>query len=268
MKKAQKIELTILLIAVLSILAIFGIYGKAWPAENPAEKLIAKSWELYRQTGNEKEQVAIAMDYYDGRKEEKALTRWTLYDKSSKDKTTTVFSKPAADNGLGMLIWRNQSGDEQWLKLPSLTNVRKISVSDQGKYFGGTDITFEDARQLIGERVKDFNYRLSKDRGEIKTIEALPKPGIETAYGKRMIDINSKLSIVKIDFFDKNGQLIKTLTNENITVNKNGLWRADKMIIDNKLLKRKTLMTITDRQLNGKLPANVFTKDFLNSERR
>lgn len=267
MKKLNKTEKIIAMIMFL-FLIIAGMYNFAWSAENSAEKLVTKSWELYRQTGNEKEQVAIAMDYYDGRKEEKVLTRWTLYDKSGKDKTTTVFSKPAADNGLGMLIWRNTSGDEQWLKLPSLTNVRKISVSDQGKYFGGTDITFEDARQLIGERVKDFNYRLSKDRGEIKTIEALPKPGIETAYGKRIIDINSKLSIVKIDFFDKNGQLIKTLTNENITVNKNGLWRANKMVIDNKLLKRKTVMTITERKLNANLPANVFTNEFLKSERR
>jgi Outer membrane lipoprotein-sorting protein len=105
---------------------------------------------LFRQVTYEKERMEVNIIYKDGRKEEKVLTRWVHYDPAGEDKVTIVFSKPAREEGLGLFIWRHAKGDDdQWLKLPSMKEVRRISIADQSKYFAGSDITYEDSRQLI-----------------------------------------------------------------------------------------------------------------------
>jgi len=117
-----------------------------------AEKIIARSWQLYRQASTEKESIEVESIQNQGRRESKSLTRWTKFDPSGEDKVAVVFSKPVMDDGLGLLTWRHpDKEDDQWLKLPSMDKVRRVSVSDYDKYFAGTDFTYEDLRQLSGE---------------------------------------------------------------------------------------------------------------------
>jgi len=48
--------------------------------------------------------------------------------------------------------------DDQWLYLPALKKVRRISSSDRGDYFMGTDFTFEDIKQT--PELEDYNWTL------------------------------------------------------------------------------------------------------------
>jgi len=81
---------------------------------------------------------------------------------------------------LGLLTWRHaDKDDDQWLKLPSMEKVRCISTADQDKYFAGTNLTYEDTRQLMGERINSFTYRTITQDSQGWQIEALPKPGAQ-----------------------------------------------------------------------------------------
>ncbi len=136
-------------------------FSRGVAAAQDARDMIKKSWDKFRAAKSEIEEAAIAVKYDDGRVEQKAYTRWIQFDPAGEDKVAIVFSAPANDRGLGLLTWRHKQGeDDQWLKLPSMKQVRRVSTSDQAKYFAGTDITYEDARQLIGERIDDFNYQI------------------------------------------------------------------------------------------------------------
>jgi hypothetical protein len=233
----------------------------------PAQ-VVAKSWKLYRQAENEKEDVVVTVEYKDGRKDEKQLTRWIKYDPSGEDKVMIKFSKPAIDEGLGLLIWRHpDKGDDVWLKLPSLSQERRISVADQTKYFAETDFTYEDSRQLIGERIKDFVYRFLEHKDGVRVIEAVPKPGAETGYGKRVLHINPQWVFLKAEYYGKNGGLLKIQTNSQIDLGEGGRWRIKQTEVDNFLLKRKTIMVVTDRKIDTNLSAEVFSRKFLTSTR-
>lgn len=239
------------------------------PLKLTAEQIIVKSYQLYRQTEYEKEEIEVLIQYYDGRQNEKGLTRWTKFDSSGEDKVAIKFSRPARDRGLGLLTWRYpDKGDKQWVKLPSLERVRGISASDQSKYFADTDITYEDARQLINEKTKDFNYILLRCEDEVWVIEALPKPGTETGYCKRFFWIDKRFVINKIEYFNKTGSLLKIQTNNRIHFIDSGIWRADCVTIDNRLLKRRTIMEVKERQIGINFASNIFCEQFLESERR
>lgn len=236
--------------------------------ELTAEEAIAKSWKLYRQAKTEKEFTKIIVEYKDGRKVEKELTRYIKFDTSGQDKVMIKFSKPPLDEGLGLLIWRySDKSDDIWIKFPSFTQERRISINDQAKYFAETDFTYEDSRQLIGERTKDFSYRLLENKGGLKIIEAIPKTGVETGYGKRIIQMGSEWAIVRVEYYGKNGKLLKIQTNKEIKVEGNGRWRTNYVEIENLLLQRKTVMKVVERRIDIDVPAEVFSRKFLTSNR-
>jgi hypothetical protein len=233
-----------------------------------AEEIVAKSWKLFRQADTERELVALAIEYRDGRKEEKQLERWTKYSSTGEDRVTIRFSKPAIDNGLSLLIWRHADGsDDVWLKLPSLNQERRISMRDQAKYFAETDFTYEDSRQLIGERIKDFNYRLVSEKDGVYIIEATPKANTESGYGKRIFHINTQWVFFRIEYYEKNGILIKVQNNGPFEIGQNGRWRPRHLEMDNVLLKRKTVMDIRERNIDQNLSSEVFSRKFLTGKK-
>lgn len=249
---------------IIALFILFAAVGHPGAAEMTAQEVVAKSWELFRLAKDEKELVHVSVAYPDGRREEKELTRWIRYERSGEDKVTIRFSKPALDDGLMLLIWRHPGkSDDVWLKLPSFAQERRISVSDQGKYFAETDLTYEDTRQLIGERVKDFEYRIVARNNGGWTIEATAKPGIETAYGKRVFTIDTRNIFTNIEYYSKGGSLIKTQTNEQVRVDNDGRWRVDQVELENHQLKRKTTMKIVERKIDRNIPRETFSKKFL-----
>lgn len=234
-----------------------------------AEKIIARSWQLYRQASTEKESIEVEIIQNQGRRESKSLTRWTKFNPSGEDKVTVVFSKPVMDDGLGLLTWRHPGKqDDQWLKLPSMDKVRRISVSDQDKYFAGTDFTYEDLRQLTGERLPDFTYETIKQEDNQTVISAVPRLGVETGYGKRIFWVNSAFVIVKMEYYSKGGLLLKSQTNSRITTHKGGTWRAEQVEVKNLMLNRQTAMRVIERVLNPTLTRDIFSVRFLESKRR
>ena len=266
----NKIKSAVFLLSVAFLLLALGPIGsvdKIIPAEPTAEQIMERSWQLYRQLNTEQESVSAIIKEQGGSSQAKTFTRWIKYDSAGEDKVVIKFTEPVLDKGLGLLTWRHiKSNDEQWLKLPSHNKVRRLALGDQGKYFAGLDFTYEDARQLIGERIGQFNYRLLEIRAGDYLIEARPNPVTDSAYGKRIFWINKKFAVNKIEYYDENGKLIKTQENSEIKISENGLWSSDRVIITNQSLQRTTQVKFTERKIDLGLSPETFTKRFL--ERR
>jgi hypothetical protein len=258
----KKTVITLCFLTIAVLMPPFAAFAEMTP-----EEIISRSWELYRQAKDEKESVKVAINYQDGRKEEKELVRWTKFDPSREDRITIKFTAPPLDRGLGLLTLRHsEADDEQWLKLPSFKKVRKVAAGEQEKYFAGTDFTNEDIRQLIGERTKDFNYELASREGTVWKIKASPKPGIDTGYGHRLLTIDDKFVMTGIDYYGKSGDLIKSQTSRKIVILPGGMWRVDDMKMKNVLLKRTTSISVASRDLDLDLSQRLFSKEFLESE--
>ncbi len=229
------------------------------------EKIIQKSTSLFR-TGVKNEREVVEITVVSGsQKKEKVLTRWSLYD-HDQTKVAIAFSEPAMDKGQKTSIWLEPKGKvEQWLKLPSREAYLQISAINQDNIFVG-NITHEMARLLAKEPTELFSYRILSQDIQQSIIEAMPKVDTESGFTKRLLWLDNKFAILKVEYYNSAG-LAKIQTNGNITVDVTGRWRTDKIVIEDKQRGGSTTLDITIRKINEKLPPEIFTKDFLTSKR-
>ena len=257
----------------LSLFCLAGLACGAWSAwgapPDPAQ-LIARSWSLYRSgVQTELEQIRVRVERPQRQPELKSLVRWTRFS-SEGDKVRVQFTEPALDKGLGLLVVRQAqaagNGTQMWLRMPSWTQARRLSGDRESRYFGGTDLTFEDNRQLLGEAVADFDYQLLAADPTGWRIEARPKPGVLSAYGKRIIQLTPALAVERIDYHDTQGRLLKVQRHPQLQLEGSGRWRPLLVVIDNLQEDRRTVIEITQRQFDPGTIANRFNPDDLGND--
>ena len=93
------------------------------------------------------------------------------------DKSLTIFDKPADVKGTAFLSFTHiLEADDQWLYLPALKRVKRISSKNKSGPFMGSEFAFED---LSSVEVAKYAYRYLKDEvldGEdCFVIETTPK---------------------------------------------------------------------------------------------
>lgn len=143
-------------------------------------------------------------------------------------KDITMFTGPTSVKGLGILSWTYMEygrDPDQWLWLPSLKKVRKISAAQGDDSFLGSDFT---AEEITTRKFEDETYKLLKEekfkgytaefngqtyfRGaDCFVVEARPKRS-PWYYSKRVVWID-KLSGGDIyqEIYDPIGRMYKTI---------------------------------------------------------
>ncbi len=160
------------------------------------------------------------------------------------DKKTIIFYKnPSNIKGTSFLTFDYSdvaTEDDQWLYLPALRKVRRISVSDRGDYFLGTDFTYEDIKLEGKLSPQDYNYetlRVEKLNGnETIVLKGTPKtPDIakELGYGHTEIWVDSNLWIIRqAKYWNPKEKPLKTLMVLDVRV-VDGIITRHKFSIDN-----------------------------------
>lgn len=158
------------------------------------------------------------------------------------DKKSIIFyKKPKRLKGTAFLTYGNAvSDDEQWLYLPALRKVRRVSASDRGDWFLGTDFSYEDIKKETKISKEDYNFKLlgeeQVDGEETYKMEATAKSDTiakELGYSKLVSWIDKKILISrKVDFYDERGELLKSLHNQDIR-KVDGIWTIHHMEMTN-----------------------------------
>jgi Outer membrane lipoprotein-sorting protein len=277
--------------AVGLVLATFGMLSAGAVsiafAEPDALTVVNDTWSRYRAVKTEREEsdILIVSDppaagfsraeteamARDGRAGviHKRAVRHVLYAPDRRDKIHLLFSLPPDDAGLGVLVWR-QAGDtrdDMWLFMPGYRAVRRIPVSSKQR-LAGTNLLFEDVRELAGERTDRFAYELmgdeSVDGRAAHVIRATPNADTVSAYSSRKVWIDKEwLFPLKMEFYDARGELWKVLHNTEIHEVMPGTRRADLAEMRDVQAKECTLLLVTKRDVGIAIPPQVFTEDYL-----
>ncbi|MEW6606418.1 MAG: outer membrane lipoprotein-sorting protein [bacterium] len=203
---------------------------------------------------NEKEKERIRKIFYCEKK-----------DKDDNRNTLVTFQFPADVKGTKLLTLEHKSKeDDQWLYLPALRKTRRISASDKRDSFMGSDFTYEDMEQ---DDLNEFEYNLlgvtDINKEPSYYIECIPVGKLkknETTYSRREFWIRkSDFVILKINYYDKKGNLLKTLIASDIKLI-NQKPRAHKIIMENFQRKHKTELIYEEIKLDTGLPDNLFTE--------
>jgi predicted RND superfamily exporter protein len=190
-------------------------------------------------------------------------------------RTILFYQRPSNVKGTAFLTLDYKQADRddnQWLYLPALRKVRRISVSDRGDYFLGTDFTYEDIKLEGKLDIEDYNFEIIKtevlnfeDGLSYQSIKmnGIPKSRAiakELGYGRTEFWVDTKTwLIIKADYWDQKGKLLKTLINADIRAIDDILTRH-KLTIDNHKTGHKTIFEFSEVDYQSPVKDTLFSK--------
>ncbi len=147
------------------------------------------------------------------------------------DKSLVIFDHPRDVNGTAFLTFSHVDGDDdQWLYLPALKRVKRISSSNKSGPFMGSEFAYED---ISSQEFEEFTYRFLREEvlaGE-KTfvIERIPTHR-KSGYTRQEVWIDqTEYRTLKIVYYDRKGDLLKTLVQSEFEQFLGQYWRPQTM---------------------------------------
>ena len=179
------------------------------------------------------------------------------------------FLDPEDIAGTGLLsIDKADGSTDQWLYLPALDRVRRISSDRKGGRFVGSDLYFEDLQERKPSKDRHSILGKQTENGILcDVLESIPVDADESVYKKRISWIDPANFIVqRVDYFENN---ISTPSKRWLLRGKKrtqGYWTlTDSRIIDLSS-GHETRMVIDVALYDQKLPAKLFTSQALADE--
>jgi len=201
-----------------------------------------------------------------GQERNRRLDYYSKTGEDDNDKILIRFLEPADVKGVGLLtVEHTDRDDDQWLYLPALKKVRRISSSDQGDSFMGTDYTYEDIRS---EKLDKHIYKLIGSEvfegHDCYLVEALPaneEQKKDSGYAKRVLWVRKDIYLMlQVKYYDKKGEHFKTEVRRDIVEAAPNLYRPDYMEMKNHKTGHTTIITFDSREMNSGLADSLFTE--------
>lgn len=188
-------------------------------------------------------------------------------------KTVIFYTDPTNVKGTAFLTFdyvNDAKEDDQWLYLPALRRVRRISASDRGDYFLGTDLTYEEIKKEgkydLSEYDATFLEETEVDTRILLKVELTPKTEKlqkELGYSRLVISVDPKIWMSrKIEYWDTNGNFLKTIDNNKIK-QIDGYWTVTEIAVQNHKTNHVTKMMFFDIDYEAKIRDEMFTQQQL-----
>lgn len=194
-----------------------------------------------------------------GQTSERTLTTKTLELNEDGDKSLIIFGSPKDVKGTATLTFTHKTtSDDQWLFLPSIKRVKRISSDNKSGPFVGSEFAYED---LSSQEVEKYSYKFLEAKGELLIVEQDPVDP-KSGYTRRLVTYNKSKGyrIEKIEFYDRKNALLKTLTYSNYKVYKTKFWRAGTLTMVNHQSNKQTVLSFSDYDFDADLTDDDFTQ--------
>jgi hypothetical protein len=238
MKYTQSIK-SMLLIAALMLAGNVTAQESAQPqgdqhgGDPRAFEIAARSDRSDRGFGDSEVQLQMILRNAAGQQSTRELRISTLEipDESTGDKSLVLFDTPRDIEGTALLSYaRILEPDDQWLYLPALKRVKRVSSANKSGPFVGSEFAFEDFTSL---ELNKFSYQYlgTEACGEM-TCDVLERtPRYENSgYTRQVAKIDQQVFQVReVAFYDRRNDLLKTLSLEEYRDYGGGLWRPQLM---------------------------------------
>ncbi len=192
-----------------------------------------------------------------------------MKDAPSGGKTVVTFVKPDDVKGTKFLVVEHNKGDDdQFLYMPALKKVRRISSKQKSGKFMGTDFSYSDLQSH--DPNKGSHTRLDDetiDGNACYKIQTEPKDPDDYEYSKIIYWVRQDNDIpVKGEFYDKSGELLKVLNVTKVEKDADGTWVVRDTLMKNVQKNTSTRMEILQYSTKTKIADEFFTERFLTDE--
>lgn len=194
-----------------------------------------------------------------GQTSERNMTTKTLELIEDGDKSLIVFDSPKDVKGTATMTFTHKIGaDDQWLFLPSIQRVKRISSSNKSGPFVGSEFAYED---LSSQEVEKYSYKFLEESGSLVIVEQDPVDP-KSGYTRRIVTYNKDKGyrMEKVEFYDRKNSLLKTLIYSDYEVYKNKFWRASTFVMTNSQSNKETRLEFSNYNFDANLTDEDFTQ--------
>lgn len=255
-------------VALLAALAVLAASGPA-AAQSPEAKGLAIAEEADARDlgyGDFEANGEMVLRDKQGRESRRVFANMTKErpETSVGDMAVIVFSQPRDIRGTALLTHANvePADDDQWLYLPAVKRVKRISSSNRTGKFVSSEFSYED---LGSQEVADYDYKWLRDEAcpteatlTCHVVESYPK-NPKSGYSKRVSWIDdAEYRLQQVDFFNRRGDLEKSLRFLGYRQYLDKYWRADEMKMVNRQTGKSTDLLWTDYRFRAGLAESDF----------
>lgn len=200
-----------------------------------------------------------------GKKSVRSIRSLALEVPGDGDKSMSIFNKPADVKGTASLSYSHATeADEQWLYLPALKRVKRISSKNKSGPFMGSEFAFED---ISSQEVEKYTYKFldEAEHDGVKTFRVESYPAYKHSGYTRVINWidQERLIPVKVEYYDRKNSLLKTLMISEYERYLDKFWRALRMEMQNEQSGKSTILEFTDYKFQTGLSNKDFTSNAL-----
>ena len=185
------------------------------------------------------------------------------------DKSLSIFDFPADVRGTAFLSHTHaQSADDQWLYLPALKRVKRISSANKSGPFMGSEFAYED---LTSQEVEKYTYKYLRDETldgrAVFLLERYPTYE-KSGYTRLLSWIDQEHYYpLKTEYYDRKNALLKTLTLHDYKQYVGQFWRASSMRMQNHQTGKTTELLWKNYQFRTGLSDRDFDRNSLKNAR-
>lgn len=250
-------KIQVVMLATLIALPVLSFAGDQIPGRQIIENV------YNRPTGND-QQADLTMTLINSRGDQRVREiRQFTKDFGEMEKKIMFFKSPADVRNTSFMNWSyddENKDDDQWIYLPALKKIKRISSDSKTDYFMGSDFTYDD----LGDRhpSQDTHKLIGEEtiNGEsCYVVESIPK-NEDYMYSKTVTwIIKDKWIGLKKDFYDEDEDLLKTLTVKKFE-KISGYWIILSTEMHNIQKDHRTQMQLSNVQIDKGIADTQFTE--------
>ncbi len=185
------------------------------------------------------------------------------------DWSLTIFDEPADVKGTAFLVYTHGlEPDDQWIYLPALKRVKRISSRNRSGNFMGSEFAFEDMSSFEMEK---YRYRYLRDEicGQLECYVSEWVPAyMHSGYSRMEVwHDQQEYRIQNIKYYDMEGRHFKTLSMTEYTLFSDRFWRPLVWRMSNIENGRTTVLHYDSIEFGVGLTKRDFDKNALKSAR-
>jgi outer membrane lipoprotein-sorting protein len=254
-------------ILVFSLLFIANFSSPAYAKGDPEERglEIAEMCDKASR-GFKGEDSAMKMDIITG-SGDKIFRTLEMKKKEVRDGERIIMhvESPQDVKGTKLLTWTHKTeDDEQWLYLPSMKRVKRISAQLKSGSFMGSEFAYEDFSQ---KEVSKFKHRFLKEEklnGRPAWVVQRVTKKEESGYSKEIIWYDQEYKApIKTEFYDRKKELLKTASMSDFKKYNDRWWRPTRIKMVNSQTRNQSILTWDKRKMKARFPDDLFKSENL-----
>jgi outer membrane lipoprotein-sorting protein len=198
------------------------------------------------------------------------VTRSFRRDFGGERRSVLFFESPANLKGTALLTWDDpdpERDDAQWLYLPGLRKSRRVAMTERGRAFLGTDLSFEDMKNETRLSRADYHWRTTGEE-TVDGVRCWVLEGTavdegtarEIGYGRVRLRVDAERWLPRFgEYWDVHGQPLKTVRLDDVRPVQ-GIWTAHRIEAENLRNGHRTRLEFRDVEYQPALPDDLFTE--------